>query len=329
MRPLPLELLALISLIPFVGIWHELGHALIAPLAGYRVTSLGLGAGRPLIRRLARDGVALWLGRWPLAGGICVAVPATLSARPALFQAGGLLAQVLLAWLLHRLAPEHWVAQRGEVFNLLVLAWNAVPWRWRDNASDGWYLLARLRGRGWGRPLLGDRAGLDHLLAFERAVGSPVGAWYASLGLAWVAHLVGRPEEAVELAMAPLPRGLRPRDHGLRALAALLQAAVLGAAGRTDEVVPPDGDAIIGLLAQSRLALDRGRPEEVADLLAPIAHATGALGREVAALRAEAAIARGAPDLPQALLALEAALPGPFLDPVRVARTLHAAAERP
>lgn len=340
MHSLPAELIALVLLVPLVGILHELGHALAAPLAGYRVTSLGLGLGKPMLRRVNLRGQVLWLGRWPLAGGACVAIPGSMGARPVVYHLGGLAMQALLALVLHPLEDLHWVLARAETFNLLVLAWNILPWRWAGQASDGWYLVSRLTPGRSGLPVMGRRSVLARLARFEEAVGSPLGSWYARLGLAWVDVLVGRPERADEFMALPDPLGLGSEDRGIRALQATVHVAWHRAWGRHDQALEaarewrarlgsplPDSAEDLGTIAVAQALVDCGQPAEARQVLASLAGVSGAVGREATAILLAAALLEDdARATTKAAWRLVERLPGPFFDPVQVVLILRQAA---
>jgi hypothetical protein len=340
LHALPAELLALVLLVPLIGILHELGHALAAPLAGYRVTSLGLGLGKPMLRRVNLRGQVLWLGRWPLAGGACVAIPGSLSARPVIYHLGGLAAQAVLALALHPLEDLHWVLARAETFNLLVLAWNILPWRWAGQASDGWYIVSRVTPGRSGLPVMGRRSVLSRLARFEEAVGSPLGSWYARLGLAWVDVLVGRPERADDFLALPDPLGLGPDDRGIRALQATVDVAWHRASGRFDQALEaarewrarlgspvPDAAEDLGTVAVAQGLVDCGQPAEARRVLASLAGVSGAVGREATSILLAAALLEGdVHATTKAAWRLVERMPGPFFDPVQVVRILRAAA---
>jgi hypothetical protein len=342
MHSLPAELLALTLLVPLIGTLHELGHAAAAPLAGYRVTSLGLGLGKPLWRRVNPRGQVLWLGRWPLAGGACVAVPSGFEARPALYHAGGLVMQALLALALLPLSDLHWLLARAETFNLLVLAWNLLPWRWQGQASDGWYLVAgTVPGRARA-PVMGRRPVLERLVRFEENLGSPVGSWYAQLGLAWLDVMVGRPERAATFLASPEPEGLQPEDRGIRAIRGHVRVSWHRAAGRYEEALDearswrarlgsavPDGAEDLSTLAVARALVDCDQPAEARRVLASLAGVSGAVGREATAILLAACLAEDDDRaVRRAAWRLVERLPGPFFDPVLVVRSLDRAARR-
>jgi hypothetical protein len=187
-----------------VALVHELGHALLARPAGFRLTSLGLGAGAPLLRIPLGQGRVFVLHRWFFLGGACVAIPATLEGgrRAAWFHGGGVLAQLALAPVL-RLLPAAWDLGDLEEINALMLIGNLMPWRMGGQVSDGWRLFAALRpgGRGAG-VLLDRRAALQHLQRFEAARGSPDGEAWARLLLGWVGAQRGE-KTVVEAALTP------------------------------------------------------------------------------------------------------------------------------
>lgn len=342
MQSLPAELLALVLLVPLIGILHELGHAASAPLAGYRVTSLGLGLGKPLLRRTNMRGQVLWLGRWPLAGGACVAIPASMAARPTVYHLGGLAMQALLALALHPLEDVHWVIARAETFNLLVLAWNVLPWRWRGQASDGWYLVARITPGRSQMPVMGRRPVLERLARFEEGLGSPLGSWYARLGLAWLDVLVGHPERADELMGLPAPLGLGLEDRGILALQGYVIVAWHRAAGRCQQALDearawraklgslvPDAAEDLATITVAQALVACGQPAEARRVLASLAGVTGPAGREATALLLAACLLEeDLTSLRQAAWRLVDRLPGPFFDPVQVVRLLAQAALR-
>mgnify|MGYP006971709269 CR=1 FL=1 len=342
MQSLLSELMALVLLVPSIGILHELGHAASAPLAGYRVTSLGLGLGRPLVRRMDTRGQVLWLGRWPIAGGACVAVPGSLSARPAVYHMGGLAMQALLALALHSLQDLHWVLARAETFNLLVLAWNVLPWRWRGLASDGWYLVSSLVPGRAQMPVMGRRPVLERLARFEDNLGSPLGSWYARLGLAWLDVLVGRPERADDQLRLPDPLGLGPDDRGMRALQGYVLVAWHRASGRHELALEearawraklgstvPDTAEDLSTITVAQALVGCGQPGEARKVLASLAGVTGIAGREATAILLAACLAEDdRAGLRRAAWRLVERLPGPFFDPVQVVRCLAAAAAR-
>jgi hypothetical protein len=216
------ELLALIWLacwVPVVALVHELGHALCAAPAGYRLSSFGLGRGPVVARWTLRDGTVIWLGRWVFAGGACVAVPRMplVPTRSALFHGGGILAQVGLALALLAL-PEWWWVEPVARFNLLVAAWNLLPWRLGAVASDGWWLLrGRVLDRGRRRPLPSQRGSVAGLARFEAERGALLGWSSATLTLRWMDLLVGAPPAEDLREIDGLP-------DGLQALAVVLEA---------------------------------------------------------------------------------------------------------
>ena len=163
MQPLLTELLALCLYGPGIVVLHEVGHATFARAGGFRVTSFGIGLGRPLWSGYVRDGLVVHIDRWVFAGGACTAIPVgPPGAHRAWFHAGGLLFQLLLAALFVGL-PSSWWLDRIASFNVLVAVTNAVPWRTRAAASDGWYVLEALTGGRRRGHALGQRAALERI----------------------------------------------------------------------------------------------------------------------------------------------------------------------
>ncbi len=329
------------SLVPLITVLHEAGHALAAPLAGYRVSSFGVGLGRPLLRRSLGRGRVIWLGRWPLAGGACVAVPAGLRARPAVYHLGGLVAQLVLALVLRQLVELHWLLARAEVFNLVVLAWNSIPWRWGGQASDGWFLVAGLRRGQPALPIMGRRPVLERLVRFEDRIGAPVGAWYARLGLAWIQLLVGRPGLAAAFFALEEPEGLGPADRGLRALQGYVEVEWQRLAGREQQALEvarawlarlgtrvPDGAEDLSTLAVARALLACGQPTQARQVLATLAGVVGPVAREASVVLLGACLLEGeASAVRAAAWRLVGQLPGSFFEPVELVRALWAAGE--
>jgi len=174
---------------------HELGHALFARAGGFRVTSFGVGSGRPLARLPLRGGAIFYIGRLWI-GGACHAVPTgPMTRRRFWFHSGGLLVQGLIALLLFPFT-DTWIIARIAQFNLLVAATNIIPWKWQGTASDGWYLLDTLSGGRRETDLLTMRPILVRLSQRQRAVKSPLGQFYASMCLAWSDLIAYQPEKA-------------------------------------------------------------------------------------------------------------------------------------
>lgn len=147
-----LHALGLLAWVPVISLVHEAGHAVLARPAGFRVTSFGVGRGRPLARFRGPGGVVVAVRLWIFAGGACVAIPRGPGprARAALFHAGGALAQLALAVLL-ALSDAPWSTPVAQ-FNWMVLVFNLVPWRFGGFASDGWWIVAHLRAGPNGGP---------------------------------------------------------------------------------------------------------------------------------------------------------------------------------
>lgn len=198
MNDLMLETLALLVYGPALVVWHELGHALFARAGGYRLTSFGIGLGRPLWTMVLSGPLVVHVDRWFFAGGATAAIPdGPASTKRIWFHGGGLLLQGLLAAVLLVL-PDHWLVDRVAQFNLLVALTNAVPWRFGGHASDGWYIVDALLGGRRTGSVLTQRSVLEAMALREVEVDSPLGTAYADLCVAWADVLAGRLEEAGE-----------------------------------------------------------------------------------------------------------------------------------
>jgi len=291
--------------VPLVITVHEAGHAAVAKLAGFRVTSFGVGYGRPILRHRGANGVVFYVGRWFWAGGSCVAVPRRLGADPreALYHAGGVLAQAALAGALALLPPTWWVEPVAR-FNLLVLAWNMVPWQLWGTQSDGWrFVRALSRGRLLSAPMFASRSALARLLRFEETVGSPVGVWYCRLLLAWSDLLVGRQPEAF-LAAESDP--ISVTDPAFDALQQHVLASGLIAAGQPEAALRalagvrsahgaslPMASRDLLALTESRAHLSRGALADARSALSRLAGVSGPLGEEARVISLEIALAEG------------------------------------
>ncbi len=331
-----LPLLWLACWVPLVALIHEVGHAVCARPAGYRVSSFGVGRGRPLLRVKSPSGTVFWVGALFFAGGACVAVPARPPGGPrsALFHAGGVIAQLVLAVVLMALPDWWWV---GPIlhFNTLVAVWNLVPWRFGAMASDGWWLLRWFAGSGASAaPLFAQREPITGMVAFETRVGAPLGQTSGQLMLGWLDLLTGHDPDGVCLPDVVVDS---PELVGLRTV---LEADRHRRAGRPAralhdllKVSLPNlelEDQAALVKARAWLALgDTVRARRVASQLAGV---EGAHGDEAQTLALDIALKEG--DLAEIEATgsrLSARLSGPLrwrrLDPVAAVLALYAAGE--
>ena len=338
MSQLGFQLLALLVYGPAIILLHELGHAAMARPAGYRVTEFAIGLGRPVVQIALRGGAVLHVDRFFLAGGACVAIPlGPPSPRRALFHAGGLIAQVGLALLLLPLSGQPFFRHMA-IFNLLVLAHNAVPWRLGAHASDGWRLLDLLRGGPHSSNVLAQHASFTRMLQRSRQSGSPLGTAYARVCLAWAEVLAGRPEQARSLFQDDPPAvTVEPWVDALyhyvqaewhraegRPLAAL-HTATQAASSVTLEHLG-EAEALIAL-AEARALVDLGSNEQALRVLGRTAGVSGSIGWQASVTLLWASIDGGTDDLELATWRVLRRLDEPGLDLADAARALWAASE--
>lgn len=302
------QLLMLLVWVPVVAIVHELGHAVAAGPGGYRVTSFGIGRGRPLFRWTLPGGVVFHVGWLFFTGGACVAIPRSPGGGPrsALFHGGGVGAQLLLAillWILQSIVDDTWL-RAGAHFNLLVIGWNLLPWRTARMASDGWWLLSRLT-RGAVAPhraLFEQRESIQLVLAYEERVQSPIGIWYGHRMLAWCDILAGRLASAIERlgTVPPLSVAapyLENIDRLIRAEAQLrsgqpMVAIRTIATARAKGMLPND-TADLMVVVEARAWLQLGDLDRARGCVATLAGVGGAIGREVTSVALDIALQSG------------------------------------
>ncbi|MCP4809321.1 MAG: hypothetical protein GY884_28630 [Proteobacteria bacterium] len=329
------HLLWLIS-VPVIGVVHELGHALAARPAGYRVTSFGVGHGKPLLRWELRNGVIVYLGRWIISGGLCVAIPIDpVPARRWLYHSGGLLLQAALAlalWPLMVLLPA---LEYAFWFNLVVLGWNLLPVRIGGYATDGWQLVADFIRPDTAGQFFSARREVERVLRFEERIGSPLGETWCRVFLRWMDVVTGldddgwRPDDVILISEPQLEAlhgyvmAERHRVEG-RSLAALSTVHELRRA-YGPEFLPVALDMLT--VAEARAYLAQDEPRQAQQALARLAGAVGAVSSDACAIEVDAAMLRGdAPEVERAALRLSERLSGSFLDAPEAVRTLWRAA---
>ncbi len=267
---------------------HELGHALLARLAGYRVSACGAGLGAPFLRLRLAGTVYYAAPRRPLVG-LTFSLPTHAgmgrAGRVALLT-GGLVAHaaILVASGLACLGREMSPMARDAAWafawvNGALLVLNAVPMRMRMGRaaveSDAWQILHALRGARGAPPPLGARLRLyRESLGHLEAVGDRVGAtWYAT-ELALAELECGRLERARDLLERPVPADCPRYVAGRFALARAELEYLSGDAGARDQALARAREAFASdpsatpsvELAAVELAVLPGAPDEAAAL---------------------------------------------------------------
>lgn len=297
--------LSFLAWVPIIAIVHELGHAAVAKTAGFRVTSFGIGRGRPLLRIQLPGGVVFHVGWLFFTGGACVAIPRSPESGPraALFHGGGIAAQILLGIVLLTVPDGPWSTwiRAGSQFNLLVAAWNLLPWRLGRVASDGWWLFSRLTRGAMvrRRALFEQRGAIERILAYETRVRSPLGIWYGELMLAWCDLLSSRNDSALErLKQSP---ALPVEDHHLQRIEALVRAEAAVRSQRPmvalrtiedtmEHLTQPDEAADLLTIVEARAWLALEDPHRARRSLGRLAGISGAIGREAISVALEVAL---------------------------------------
>lgn len=249
---LAFELAALAIYGPLVVILHELGHVLFASAGGYRVTAFAIGLGRPLWRFKLGRGPVVVVNQWILAGGACTAIPTRRPGpRRAWYHAGGLIAQLGLG-LSVLVTPAAWLVQRVATFNLLVAVTNAVPWRWGNQASDGWHLVDLIfRGQRPGL-LLAHRSLFVRLAWRAELAEDDVARRYAELCLAWIDLVSGNAHRAAEAFSSLTPEWIE--DPWTDALYHYVYAEVVRCEGDPERAIELARTAIAGALPGAGIA---------------------------------------------------------------------------
>lgn len=311
----------------------------MAAHGGYRVTSFGVGGGRPLLRTRLRGGVVFYVAPLLVVGGACTAIPVgPAGPRRVWFHAGGLIAQALIAVAL-LLVPSSWLVDRIWQFNLLVALTNGVPWRLGSSASDGWTILDALTGSHRGSLLLSQRERIVRLAAQEQALGSPVGMLWAELCVAWVDVQLRAPsradgfftsdppESAVDPWIDALYHAVRADWHRLhgRSLAALRTVRDTRDA-RLGEL-SPDADGLLAL-AEARALIQLDSHAVAERTLARVVGHTGPVARQAVVVRLMAAMELPTEEIEFATWRVLRHMRAGWLDPVETVHALWQAAER-
>lgn len=328
--------LAWLLSVPLIAVLHELGHALAARPAGYRVTSFGVGHGKPILHWRTRSGTIIYLGRWIFSGGQCVAIPVqVIPERRWLYHCGGLILQGLLALVLWPLA-ERFPALSGAMwFNLLVLAWNLLPIRLGGYVSDGWQLISPWLGGKAGGQHYAQRDQIAKVLRLETQNRSDLGVAWCRTMLQWMDVVTGQdpdPWEPEELVLMAEPQ-LEGLFTFVRAEQERSAGASLGALQRIHryrqdmaQALPPLSRDMLAL-AEARCWLVQGSPKKARELISELVGAPGPIARDAAALQLQCAMLEGEHDqILAAAYRLSGMLDARFFDLPAAAVTLFEAA---
>ena len=291
--------LAWLLSVPIIAVLHELGHAVAARPAGYRVTSFGVGHGAPLVHWRTRSGTIVYLGRWIFGGGQCVAIPVdVIPERRWLYHSGGLIFQAFLALVLWPLAARFPVLSWAMWFNLLVLTWNLLPLRFGGYVSDGYKLFSPWVGRDWSGQQYSQRDQIAKVLRLETQNRSDLGVAWCRIMLQWMDVVTGQdpdpwtPEDLVLMA-EPQLEGLFTfvRSEQERSAGASLAALQRIHRYRLDMSysLPPLSRDMLAL-AEARCWLDQGSPKKSRELLSELVGAPGPIARDAACLQLECAL---------------------------------------
>ncbi|MHC4781272.1 MAG: site-2 protease family protein, partial [Planctomycetota bacterium] len=288
-RPLEVGLAAVASV--YFSTWiHEGGHALAGTLAGFRITSVGTGFGKPLLRLSLRDVVLFVSLRRPFQG-ITTSVRDSWPTRrisKGILLLGGLAANFLAAaaaWLAFLLLPfgEPWflllalVNASFAALALLPASINLPGVALRTDASQVIALFSRKRKPRESFFRIRDS---EHFIDFLEKIGDRFGAFHYRVHLATNLAEIGNHDRALE-TLEGATEDLYPGDSHMGALFRVIRGSSLLARGREEqalenlrvseaffrEVGAPSMMEHVDLLRAQR-ALDRGDVEEARDLAA-------------------------------------------------------------
>jgi len=155
-EPLLAILLGLYPAVYLAVLLHEIGHAIAGRLAGYKITSFGLGTGRPFFKMRLPGGTILYLCQNNRLFGSCWATTPELilsSFPQAILLLGGSILNLIVGSLLFlffvKTHTTFYLVCAG--INLLLATANLLPYvqpfsngSGRTTASDGYQLLALL-----------------------------------------------------------------------------------------------------------------------------------------------------------------------------------------
>ncbi len=231
---------------------HELGHALFGRLAGLRVTSFGLGLGRPFLA-FGCGGMRVYLARKGLAYGATFLNPDTVTVprgRLLLFLIGGIVAQLVLALLA---LAAWWLLPWGRGVWLMIAGLNALwglanllPLHLSSGGlslrSDGALLLQVLRQETILTPAAQHVQFLLGLRELFVSIGDRVGLRARTLYAANAWLELGCPEEALRLCAEAATPPWADDPFG-NALLALVRAEAERQTGELERATSDLGEA--------------------------------------------------------------------------------------
>jgi hypothetical protein len=312
--PLPTLIQAIVAFLPicFLSTFvHELGHAVIAKVNGFVVTSFGTGIAKPLaVWKWGDTRIFICLAR-PSLGLTMWQYPSIYSPRKQIVAvfAGGILANAILAvigFLLWTWLP--WGAGIWLVLALinLLAVFNLVPLQYRAGSltvwSDGMHILQACRGRANSMPAPARIQSTRVVARLCQAIGDNAGLFLLRLQevLAWLELGIQESAQVAYSELASTPVAKTPLWEGLDALA-LAYIGIGG--GQADTVerslnivedrfsgIDPEMGKLLSALARIDFAVAQGDAKAALGVLNPLTDSRQVKGRPM--LQAEVAAAR-------------------------------------
>ncbi|MHC4600576.1 MAG: site-2 protease family protein [Planctomycetota bacterium] len=281
----PLEVGALAFAAVYLSTWiHECGHAVAGKISGFRITSVGIGFGAPLLRWQLGDTVFFISLRRPFQG-ITTSVrdswPTKKSAKATLLL-GGLGANLVFAGLAYggyRFLPDlsAWfslLALVNAAFAILSLLPANIALPGVALKTDASQVLTLFFGKKKPRERFVGVHDAERFVAFLSAVEDRYGEFHYRIHLASNLTVIGHPRRALEV-LENVQEDLYPERSHMGALLRVVRGSALMAAGTREdglkdletgasffqEVGAPSMTPHLQLL-KARADLDEGRLEE-------------------------------------------------------------------